>query len=139
MFAVGVVGYNLNNATTKFFNIELSQYKVTNGSKKSVSYNLEPCNRSDWVNFDASLGSSYDIIGLNTYLCLPPNVSFAFAGKYTSSIFQYMKIVLKDCKILAGDNRTCVNSSLIDANIAANGPISFNYYFINTIINPDSP
>lgn len=44
---------------------------------------------------------------------------------------------MKDCKATTGDNRTCVNSSFIDSFIASNGPISFNYYFVNTIINPD--
>lgn len=48
-----------------------------------------------------------------------------------------MKISVKDCKILSGDIRSCVNSSVIDAFITANGPISFNYYFVNTIINAE--
>jgi len=46
-----------------------------------------------------------------------------------------VKIGIKDCKLLPGDTRTCVNSSKIDANIASGGPISLNYYFVNTIIN----
>lgn len=49
-----------------------------------------------------------------------------------------MKISVKSCSILTGENRTCVNDSYIDTNITSNGPISFNYYFVNTIINPDS-
>ena len=69
------------------------------------------------------------------WLCLPSNASFEFTGKFTSKTFKYVKIAVKDCKITAGDNRTCVNSSFIDSYITANGPISFNYYYVNTIIN----
>lgn len=104
--------------------------------KKTVPYPLIPCNRQDWIDFDPTLASAFDTIGLSTYLCLPNNISFAFAGKYTSKIFEYIKISVKDCKVLSGDNRTCINSSVIDANIALGGPISLNYYFVNTILNP---
>lgn len=49
-----------------------------------------------------------------------------------------MKISVKSCSILPGESRTCVNESYIDADLTSNGPISFNYYFVNTIINADS-
>jgi hypothetical protein len=109
---------------------------VINGVKKTVYYPLVPCDREDWVSFDPSLGSAFDTIGLSSYLCLPNNISFAFTGKYTSKIFEYIKISVKDCKILSGDSRSCVNSSIIDASIVSGGPISLNYYFVNTILNP---
>ncbi len=112
---------------------------MINGVKKTVYYSLIPCSRQDWIKFDPTLASAFDTIGLSDYLCLPDNISFAFAGKYTSSIFEYIKISVKDCKILSGDTRNCINSSIIDTSIASNGPISLNYYFVNTILNPGDP
>lgn len=35
------------------------------------------------------------------------------------------------------DNRTCATPAEIDTFISANGAVTFNYYFLNTIINAD--
>jgi len=135
MFAVGVTNFNLTDSHTKYFNVEFSQ-KISN-PKKTTYYTLVPCSRSVWTSAYPDVGDSFDRLQLQYWLCLPQNTSLSFQGKYTSDVFQYVKIGVKACSPTAGDNRTCVNQSYIDNMITTSGPISFNYYFMNTIINPN--
>lgn len=71
-------------------------------------------------------------------MCLPDNTSLQFEGKYSSNLFKYVKISLQLCSSTAEDPRPCAGSSFIDNWVAANGAFTFNYYFLNTLINPDS-
>jgi hypothetical protein len=137
MFAIGVTNFNLTDPTTKYFNIEFSQ-KISN-PKKTIFYTLVPCSRSTWTSAYPGIGDTFDRRKLQYWLCLPPNISLTFQGKFTSDVFQYVKIALKACSPTVGDNRTCVNQTVIDNMIAKSGPLSFNYYFMNTIINPNDP
>jgi hypothetical protein len=81
------------------------------------------------------MGDIFDRQGLQNWLCLPPNTTLTFQGKYTSDIFKYIKIAARACSATVGDSRTCASQSYINNTISTNGPISFNYYFMNTIIN----
>lgn len=137
LFAVGVSGFNLTNSTHQYFNIELYQRSIINKTKYTTYFDLQPCQRSAWVAFDASIGPTFDRLGLQSWLCLKQSYSFEFEGKYSSDIFKYLKISVKSCKIGVGENRTCAPSAQIDSYLAKNGPISFNYYFMNTVINSD--
>lgn len=137
LFAVGVSGFNLTNSTHKFFSLEVYQRSIINKTKFTTYFDLQPCNKGAWEKLDPSIGPTFDRLGLQSWLCLKQNYSFQFEGKYSSDIFKYLKISVKSCKIDAGENRTCAPSSQIDSYLAKNGPISFNYYFINTVINSD--
>lgn len=71
LFALGITGFNLNSPTLKYFNIEISQKSVVNGTKKTTFYTLSPCNRSYWIGVDPKLAGPFDTIGLSNWLCLP--------------------------------------------------------------------
>lgn len=43
---------------------------------------------------------------------------------------------MQNCSIGAGDNRTCASSTFIDNFIKSSGSVTLNYYFINTVLNP---
>lgn len=126
----------MNDPTIKYFNVILHSTAVINGVKSYDPIPLVPCVKSEWAIYNHTLGDVFDRLGLNQWLCLPQNRTFEFEGKYSSKIFKYLKISVANCTILSGDNRTCVNSSIIDNYITTNGPIQFNYYFLNTVINP---
>lgn len=111
LFAVGATGFNLTNSTHKYFNVELYQRSVINKTKYTTYFDLVPCEKSVWVELDPSIGPTFDRLGLSSWLCLSQNYSFEFEGKFSSDIFKYLKISLKSCKIVAGDNRTCVPDS----------------------------
>lgn len=55
-------------------------------------------------------------------------------------MFKYVKIsVQTSCSIGSSDNRTCASASTIDNLMASSGGyLTFNYYYLNTIINPDN-
>jgi hypothetical protein len=133
MFAIGINNFNLTDPTTKYFNIEFSQ-RISN-PKKTIPITLVPCSRSIWTQSYPNIGEAFDRLQLQYWLCLPPKTTLTFQGKYISDIFQYVKIGVRACSPTVDDNRTCVNQSFIDNIIATNGPISFNYYFMNNIIN----
>jgi hypothetical protein len=53
LFAIGITGVNLNDPTTKYFNIQFSQ-KTTDSvnGKSTTNFNLQPCQKQDWVRFN---------------------------------------------------------------------------------------
>jgi hypothetical protein len=102
----------------------------------TVNYNLIPCTIGEWNSVDPSFGSTFNRLGLNNWLCLPPNITLEFQGKYSSDVFKYAKIAVQNCTIAAGDNRTCASPSFINNFITANSGVTLNYYFVNTVINP---
>lgn len=83
----------------KYFNIEFSQ-KISN-PKSSTSYTLVPCSREAWVSAYPNSAAAFDRQQLSSWLCLPPNTTLNFQGKYTSDVFQYVKIGVKACSATA--------------------------------------
>lgn len=137
LFAVGINNINLNDPVTKYFNIVFySRTQSPNGTKITTYTNLVPCTRDPWNNIDTSFGETFDRLALDRWLCLPDNMTLQFQGKYSSSVFKYAKISVQNCSILAGDNRTCASPTYINNFITSSGSANFNYYFVNTIINP---
>lgn len=138
LFAVGINSINLNDPVTKYFNILFyTRTQYPNGTKITSYTNLEPCTRDPWNKIDPGFGQAFDRLSFGNWLCLPPNMTLQFQGKYSSSIFKYAKISVQKCSILAGDNRTCATPAFINNFITSSGSASFNYYFVNTIINAE--
>lgn len=69
---------------------------------------------------------------LSKFLCVPRNFTIEIAGKYTSEKFIYYKLSIEKC---TGSN--CRNQSEIDAWILANSSFYLNFYYSNTLLNPD--
>ena len=132
MFALGVRGFNLNDPTTKYFNIGFSQRtKAIGQSTIKTYYPLQACNRAKWLEVNPDFAQPYDRLGMDDFLCLDSNIILEFQGKYSSDMFKYCKISVEACTIGTGETRTCVNDSTLT------GTMSFNYYFVNTVMNPD--
>ncbi len=52
-FAIGINNVNLNDATTKYFNIQFSQRSIDPiHGKVTTNYNLQPCQRQHWVDIN---------------------------------------------------------------------------------------
>lgn len=64
-------------------------------------------------------------------MCAPRNLSIQLQGKFTSENFLYYKISLNKC------TKNCRPQADFDAWVAANGTFSFDFYFANTLLNPD--
>lgn len=136
LFAVGINNINLNDPVTKYFNIVFyARTQFPNGTRFTTYTNLVPCTRDPWNNIDKSFGDAFDRLSFDRWLCLPHNMTLQFQGKYSSSVFKFAKIGVQNCSIQAGDNRTCANSTFINNFLTSSGSASFNYYFVNTIIN----
>ncbi len=139
LFAVGITNVNLNDPTTKYFNIGFQQRITDSAGRRRVSYTLQPCNVTEWADANPDFASSFTRLKLDQFLCLPPNISLQFQGKFSSSIFKFAQIKVDNCSISPGDNRTCANATQISSLFTTNGgALSLNYYFVNIIINPNN-
>jgi len=121
---------NLNDPVTKYFNIELSQKNVVNGVKSTKYISLVPCDRNVWLSIEPTIGETFDKLKFSNWLCTPENTVFNFQGKFSSDIFKYVKISVKKCSAVTGDNRTCATSTFIDDFLSTSGSFTFNYYIL---------
>ncbi len=78
----------------------------------------------------------YDKIGLSAWLCPTEGTVIELQGKYSSSVFKYYKFGVKQCSPSNTTNRTCVSNSTLETFLNSNEAFTFNFYFMNTIINP---
>jgi hypothetical protein len=66
MFAVGITGVNLNDPTTKYFNIAFAQKTVDSvHGKTTVNYALQPCNITEWTDLNTEFTQSFNKLGLS--------------------------------------------------------------------------
>lgn len=96
IFGVGIQGVNLSQNVRYFdFTLQAQTYS-TNSS--SIIYPMEPCKHSSWNQTDTSdnpVGSSsYHRAGLNGFLCPPENFMLELQGKFTSDIFQFVRLTV---------------------------------------------
>ena len=85
MFAVGVLGVNLNSPTERFFDVTMIDHNIARGnveiSKSEVS--LVPCTDAHF-SINEDIHSSFYSLPTFRWLCPPLNYSFSLHGKYTS-------------------------------------------------------
>ena len=84
------------------------------------------------------MNSTYDQLGFDQWLCPMPNLEIELQGKYSSDMFKHYKIGVKQCNDSIDPTRKCVDANKIDKFLNAQETFTFNFYFINTIINPGS-
>jgi hypothetical protein len=73
---------------------------------------------------------------MSQWVCPLPNQLVEFQGKYSSEIFKYIRISLATCSGVV-NGQGCHTPAEISSFFAANEAFGFNYYFINSLINPD--
>ena len=135
MFAVGVSGLNLNDGD-QWFTIELKFKSYSAESRVKDSLPLVACTKEHWTSVEEKFGDIYDRFGFEEWLCPERNSTFELQGKYTSEIFKFYEITIKECA--ADGNRTCVNHSVIDDYLTED-TFKLSFYFVNTIINAGNP
>ena len=141
MFAIGITGINLAGSQ-RYFDISLrdrTNTKYSNGTKTSVklSVPLEPCTLSHWEGVSESITESYTSLSFSEWLCPPIGYNFALEGKYTSSVFRFADIRINSCTANNSNfpNTTCLNQTDIDTFLTSMGQFTFNFYYINRVIN----
>jgi hypothetical protein len=76
LFAVGVSNFDMNDPTTRYFDVEIAQ-KISN-PKQTINLKLEKCKRDAWTRVDPNIGPTFDRLKLQQWLCLPENTTLEF-------------------------------------------------------------
>lgn len=97
-----------------------------------------PCEKNQWSSINQQFGVIYDRLGFDEWLCPPDNLEMELQGKYTSEYFKFYKISVTECDPTLDLTRACVNSSVITSYLNSQESFSFNFYFVNKIINGES-
>lgn len=84
------------------------------------------------------MNSTFDQLKFGQWLCPIPGLEIELQGKYSSDMFKHYKIGVKQCNESIDLTRKCVDANKIDKFLNAQETFTFNFYFINTIINPGS-
>jgi len=140
MFAVGLSNIDLSSSQ-RYFDISLTNRTYTkNGTntiKTTTTIPLTPCTIDKWSGVSDSIKSSYSKLSFSQWLCPPNGTVFPLQGKFTSNIFKFAQITVSKCtNNTLYPNTTCKNSTDISSFLTANGQFTFNFYFINPVINP---
>lgn len=114
-------------------------YESGTQDKSSVTrqISLGACSKDQWTKFGQSFSNYYDQLGLQTWLCPLKDQNFSLAGRYSADIFKYLKISIKSC---SGTKNSygCMNQQSINNYITLNEAFYFNFYFVNSLLNPHS-
>jgi hypothetical protein len=73
-------------------------------------------------------------LNLDQWLCPSPNQTLTLQGKYSSSIFKYIKISASACTGL-----DCHDSSTITSYLQNNDYFTMNYYYVSMSVNLQNP
>ena len=141
MFAIGLTAINLS-ASQRYFDITLTSRiteKHSNGTTTKIrnSVSLEPCSLSHWQGVSESITNSYSNLNFQEWLCPPLNYTVEMQGKYTSNLFKFSEIKIGACTANNSNfpNTSCLNSTDIDSFLNSMGQFTFNFYYINPVIN----
>lgn len=136
MFAVGLDGINMNTGA-RYFDILIDQYVSVNQTKSKRSILVGPCESEMWKSLGAGYLEVFNRLKMHDWLCPLPGQLVEFQGKFSSKFFKYIKISLATCSGVV-NGMPCYTPTEIQNYIASNEQFSFNFYFINTLINPYS-
>lgn len=85
MFAIGVTGLNLSDSSQKkYFNLKITKSEVINGTKTNKIFSLEACTTNHWEQLGEDFVETHKRQGLDSFLCVPRNLTFDIGGKFTS-------------------------------------------------------
>jgi hypothetical protein len=86
MFALGIMGVNLNNPAARFFDVEMIERGYTRGGVivKGKQVPLVPCTKNHFA-VNEEIQASFDTLPAKKWLCPPIGYSFNLYGKYTSA------------------------------------------------------
>ena len=74
-----------------------------------VQIPLIPCAYEDWARIGNDIGSYYQKMKLQQWLCPPQNTTLPLQGKYSSDLFKYSRIIITHCTNTTASNRSCVS------------------------------
>ena len=87
MFAIGVIGFDLNNATERYFTIEMIEKQAVNETYTDLrTVSLVPCTTEHFGQTD-QIRNNFLTMGMDRRLCPELNYTFSIFGKETSSIW----------------------------------------------------
>lgn len=133
MFAVSFSGIDMNSGP-RYFDISMRRDVTNKSGKFRTNIPLKPCVFQDWDSI--GFGDTYKRIGFDKWLCADKDLVIELVGKFTSDVFKLYRFAASKCNAALDLTRRCRNTTQIDAYLDANESFNFNFYFINTLINP---
>lgn len=124
------------NSGARYFNWYAQATSVVYRKKTKVKILLQPCTVDMWSPLGESFVTLYNKLGFSKWLCPAQDQLVQIQGKYSSDIFRYIKIYLKNCSGTE-NGQGCKTSDEVANYITANEVFGFNFYFVNSLINPD--
>ncbi|CAD8200047.1 unnamed protein product [Paramecium pentaurelia] len=134
------------------FNITIEQrhyYRDKHGNQiKQINYlQLEPCTL-DHFQFllnqpESNFESEYYMLELDKWLCPQKDFQFSIQGTYTSSQFDFIRVIVNDCDDSKNGyinwKPTCAKQSEINEHLNKEGQFKLQIYQVNNVINPKAP
>ncbi|CAD8121756.1 unnamed protein product [Paramecium sonneborni] len=141
-----------NFVNQPMFNITIEQrhyYRNQLGNLvKQVDYlQLEPCTLEHFqflINqTDSDFESQFNQLELSKWLCPQKNFEFYMEGTYTSTEFDFIRVIVSDCDDTKSGylnwKPTCATKSQKDQHLNKEGQFKLQIYQVNSVINPNSP
>ena len=141
MFAIGITGIDLSSSQ-RYFDISFVNRSFAKNGTSTVktrdSIPLQPCTSDQWSGNTDGIQSSFDTLGFSQWLCPPKGQEIPLQGKFTSQNFKFAQIVVSACTNNSlYPNTTCRSTSDVSSLVSAfGGELTFNFYFINPVLNP---
>lgn len=137
MFAVGILGVNLNNATHRYFDVDIVEVAYANGNSivKNNLVSMVPCTKEHFA-VDEEIKNSYDSIPAKEWMCPPIGYAFNISGKYTSNLMELLQIRVLKCNDTLDPTRPCVPNTTIAYLQSLVGQFIFTFYYANPLLNP---
>ncbi|CAD8179145.1 unnamed protein product [Paramecium pentaurelia] len=142
----------LNFVTNPMFNITIEQRHYSRdqfGNQiKNIQYlQLEPCTL-DHFEFllsqpDSDFESQYKQLELNNWLCPQKDFQFNLEGTFTSTLFQFLRVVVSDCDDSKNGYMNwkpkCATQQQKQDHLNDQGQFKLQIYQVNSVVNPKSP
>lgn len=140
VFAIGIMGLDLNDNTKRYFDISLISVHYSSGLlKDSVnSTDLVPCT-IDHFSMSNSTSSDFNrLTSSKRWLCPPVNSTFTLRGRYTSTNLNLLQVTVTKCDPLLRGKPPCATDAVINQLQLELGTFTLNFLFVNPLINPSS-
>ena len=135
MFTIGMPNINLNDASQRYFDIEIVELYLNNGNFQEINIiQLVPCTLKHFER-SQNIMDNFESISAWRRLCPPLNYSYDIMGKFTSREMKQIEVRLSKCNDTLDPLRPCVNQSVIDGMITALGGLTVGMFFVNPLIN----
>lgn len=136
MFAIGLTGIDMNSGD-RYFNLNVVRTASYPSSPKVKSdIKMLQCTPSMWTHLGDGYEKIFSRLNLTQWVCPEPNQLVELQGKYSSDVFKYLKISMSTCSGTV-NGQGCKSAADIASYLVSHEAFSFNYYFVNQLINPD--